>query len=385
MDKLITDRKSAHDSSLRIFMPAGNFNQDQGAARLEINAKDRAQEIGWRILPSDHSANFTEIWSEPFGEDRDIEPKDFEIYLTPPGLPSAKLPSPRDGKMSDYSDFARVYCNVHDVKNRTGLFQKRICFTICVAPTLTYSKGKIDENGDFQPKPTAPAGNWTIGIACQKDCRVDLYIQSDQSERPQSRRGLKSNFEDGKYDRYLANGEPRDSFAYPYDGSGKSQESGGLVSRIGTISALSSTNFVGALAGYRRSDGKPALYSSTAYQAKTPITPITAAYPTDDGPAHYGILASGASDGSVVAYRGTSMACALSVRDAVLDTIVWVDRLAKAPSDRPDLQLKAIEQETKFRPPEYGDAAEQKIGSGRMPYPKDYDDRVAVSGRMQRV
>ena len=68
---------------------------------------------------------------------------------------------------------------------------------------------------------------------------------------------------------------------------------------------------------YRNSDGKPASYSATGIGKKTGegnSAAPTAAFPTDDGAAHFGILSAGAANGSVVAMQGTSFASAQATR-----------------------------------------------------------------------
>ncbi|MGR3514350.1 MAG: hypothetical protein ACU0GG_16440 [Paracoccaceae bacterium] len=373
MDQIIKDRELNKQGALRIFMPSGNFNLDEGNARLQIMAGEQPKELTWRILPSDHSPNFFELWTHAFDHTNELKPEDFTLELTPPGFGPALVQLAETGKYSDFADFARVYCHKISSTDQTGTIVSRLRFTFCAAQTLDFA--------ETPTKPIAPAGAWKLRVACKNDCFLDLYVQSDQSETAPSQKALKSYFEDGEYQRYLPNGRVRDSFSYPDDG--RLLDSGGSVTRVGTVSALSTSENVSAWGSYRTTDGRPSLYSSTAYpELNAPnIYPISGAYPTDDGPGHYGVLASGAQDGSVVAFSGTSMACAMAVRDAVAMMLAWLDSPKGAPGLPTDMQEEVAIAEGQ-RPAEYQDAAVHKIGPGRMPHPGEFAERTAR--RLQR-
>lgn len=123
--------------------------------------------------------------------------------------------------------------------------------------------------------------------------------------------------------------------------------------RIATRSTVPNgapTVFVAA--GYRASDGQAAPYSSTAFSNFTHYDP-DAAYPTDDSPMLFGIPASGAKDGSISMYRGTSFAAAQATR-AIAERLK-----TSGPSHRSDVIEGVIGRTAKPKP-------RAKLGKGRQ-------------------
>ena len=157
------------------------------------------------------------------------------------------------------------------------------------------------------------------------------------------------------------------------------------VTRFGTQNALATTPAVSAIAGYRHSDGRPAVYSATAAQLFPQfIGPIQAAYVTEDAPAHYGVLAAGARDGSSVAFRGTSMACAMATRRASLAMLAPAGTGTAGVIGSSTWHAAQAAQEERWRPEYYAEAAEPKIGSGRVRPTPGRDHRFDRPDRLGR-
>ncbi|WP_299911038.1 S8 family serine peptidase [uncultured Paracoccus sp.] len=353
-----------------VHMPAGNNNLDRGIAQIWLarNTPGPERALNWRISPSDETANFLEIWTNgdvPGSQASQPElptPEDFTFLITIPDGQQHLITGAEAGKNIDIcaegeggAIQARLYCekNIND----------RVYFVLAVLPTQNHYRPGMDLPG-FIP---APAGLWSIQLSCTKSAVVDFSVQSDQSRSFASRTGLRSYLDDSAYRRHLENGRLRDSYDYPYKNDNDSWlEAGqGPVVRIGSQNALSTAQNCAVLGGYRRSDGQPALYSATAPVDLTKpraagggslATQIDAAYPTDDGAAHFGVLGAGSRDGSTVAFRGTSMAAALATREVAMAALDA--GAAECGSAEPDYPGAA--------------AAPAKVGKVRRRYPAGY-------------
>ena len=331
--ELIEKRKKL--SPTHLVMPAGNQNLSRGNARKLLGpdpsgAKkpplDPVLEVPLVVHPEDHTSNFVEIWAkaqrpedaEEDSEVKEADHKDFRLFVTPPGRAEMEIKGLHEpGKYSQLGDYARVYCYA-------PFGQMRPHYVLCIAPTVS-----VDGLG-----PTAPAGIWTIkfeytGTQVQE---VTFGVQTDLSGIRSSKTGLRSYFDHPDYETHLETGRVRDSYVdrtfVPVKYVGGHTDSWskyGPVQRKGSHNALASwpskendEGFFTVVGGYRISDGAPAIYSSTfdgdSRRELGRETP-TALYPSDDTPSHFGLLAAGSKEGSVVALQGTSMATGLATRD----------------------------------------------------------------------
>lgn len=390
-------RRRGRYKPLSINVPIGNSNLNRGFARLENLQPDPGvdkvpEPLAWRLQPADMTSNFVEIWTDPERPAYDpIRPEDFTLWITPPGMAPMRLPPPVDGGYCDLGGFARVYARFVKYENEAELENAHCStqFVICTSPTTVYSSD-LPEGATAPPQ--APAGTWTIRLSCRRPVDVSAYVQSDQASSRGRKNGLQSYFDDPAYRPWRDDlpagitptryGYGRDSFAQPYVNLAASDlEAGQMpVLRRGTGNALTSSFYVNSIAGYRLTDGAPALYSATPRprferkESDIQVMPIQMAYPTDEGPAHPGVLASGARDGTSVNFRGTSMASAMATRQVALAMLRWRDqrnigRNPAWPGGAKALQKLAAAAERR-RPEHYEDAAPLKIGAGRMPYPK---------------
>lgn len=244
----------------------------------------------------------------------------------------------------------------------------RQCFVLCGAATLRHEP----------PRTTAPSGTWRIRVRNVSDTAmtVHLNVQTDQSTLPYAATGLRSIFEDPDYLRRSEDGRLRDSFAYPYEEGADPQDLSDLTRRLGTLNdTASSEGGLVASGGYRLSDGRPALYSATGLgtargtesQTERSVaagrSQPTVALPTDDGPAHLGRKASGATSGSTVALQGTSFAAAAVTRQLA-------EHFCAAPPGQqfdPNVYLRGIAPALDQAAYPETPAAPLKVGGGRLP------------------
>jgi hypothetical protein len=367
------NRKRVADgySRIHVVLPVGNHNLEQSNAVFELQPGTQ-QSIDFRVRPGDHTGNYLEIWSEsldnPGKQDGSALMVPLAISIKPPDGIASTLSAGRHRQHRDLGRVARLYCRV-----RTS-FRKRTYRTgylLCLAPTYVPKANRE----------SAPAGAWTVTIRNDAGLPIRVYLgaQTDQSIVPNANTGLRPYLETPDYRRYDDTGRLLDSYPYPYPHPAPSAgdpwqgdlETSPVLQRHGSINATASSTHVIAIAGFRRSDGRPAAYSATGlnfnprlYRARRHPS---AALPTDDGPAHRGILAAGASSGSVVAFQGTSFASAAATRciaerlkiahPAAFDAEKWLAGAAAAAET-----AKPADQ--KERPPA------PKVGAGRLDVPQ---------------
>jgi hypothetical protein len=360
------------DLPTSVCMPAGNENLARAVARLKIKKNDWSTEIPWRTLPSDRTSNFLEFWFERREGSSDPPYEQYEFKITAPDGTQFHIKNPKDRHFHELADVgARLYCRVQDAESVQGgdvATSKRLYFLLATAPTLS-----LGGDGAVQ---LSPAGLWTVRIFSPEATGLEIYVQSDQSGTFHSKAGLRSYFDDEDYVRHMPNGRVLDSFAYPYKGQqSKLEPDDALVTRFGTQNALATTPSNSAFGGHRLSDGRPAPYSATS----AGTVAIQGTYPTDDAPAHYGVLASGARDGASVAFRGTSMAAAQATRRAAQAMGDWIDK-GRPGSSGPIGDINWHEEFTalqeKARPAYYLDAGDpKKIGKGRARQVREHREK----------
>ena len=306
--------RNARGVPTRVLMPVGNRNTGRGNASATLQkstsssvaSNTEALKTNWHVPPGDHTSNFVEVWSKPRPyssdqQEQDVPPSAFQLFVTPPGhtdeLPVQNL---TPGNYSDLGEYARVYC--YQAPN-----QKRASFVVCATPTLNMP-GTV---------PEAPAGLWQIRVRYQRarPQEVTFCVQTDQSGVRHATTGEQSYFYDKWYQTHLESGRWRDSFKLMADQEPRQDQ--GPVQRKGTHNAIATWPEVMVIGSYRASDDKPTLFSATFDPETSEMggrTAPTVLLPGDDSPSHFGLLASGSKEGSVAAFRGTSMSTALATR-----------------------------------------------------------------------
>ena len=355
-------------SPVRIIMPTGNDNLEQGAASAIMGASDLALNkkgtmfaepkvsLPWRVLPDDATANFLEIWTQAKKEgDFNTVLKGATIRITRPGGTPAIVPLCAGPGEYDLDDYARVYIRHIAITKDSGAQTMtktrkpndenrfRLVLLICVAPTTI----------DLPGAPTAPAGEWMIDVDyADPTVAVDFtfYIQSDQSAVVTSQTGKRSYFDHPNYRTHLTehhnlqwatppladeSGAVADTTALAMTDTEMQVDTDdwyvvGPVQRRGTHNALSTLNDKEMLsvASYDDSKGFPTSYSASSdgnhskedkvgkYPGNNGRRYLTIALPGENAPSLFGLLGAGARDGSVIGSRGTSMSTGLATRIA---------------------------------------------------------------------
>ncbi len=315
-------REAARLMPVRVVMPVGNDNLLRCNAYLEPMPGETLS-LDWRVSPQDQSSNFVEIWTRN-QDGSDCAP--LELALVPPGGDDTGF-QVRVGQPEHYSelgDYGRIYCQQIDEGDSDGggASRRKFRYVLCTAPTARAA-------GDG---PTAPAGVWKIRVKNRSDSQIQcvLSVQTDQQVLPGRPVNLRSYFDDPGYRVFDEDGHLVESYGYPPEPVGNDDlEYDTPVRRHGTMNASVTHGAVARVAGYRVSDGRPAPYSATGRGSTGGEDDGTAlghqryhdrrsepnaALPTEDGPAHFGILAAGSANGSVTAMSGTSFASSQATR-----------------------------------------------------------------------
>ncbi|MEM1378219.1 MAG: hypothetical protein AAGG69_12615, partial [Pseudomonadota bacterium] len=316
---------------IHLVVPAGNDNLSRSYAEANLDSKSRGSkgrttDLRLRIPPADQSSNYVEVWSEAApAANGDISPN-VALQVTDPMGSQSTATVPIENQVcflnnGGLTPVAAIYCDAKTQSQPNGKTLFR--YLVCVAPTEVHDASAKE----------AQSGIWDLQISNlgSSSTIVTCGVQTDQSPQPYSRRAQLAYFDDPEYQRFDdATGRTLDSVTYPRTGTpvDNDEQSGSVVTRHGTINALggmgTATNDVTIIAGFRTSDGKPALYSSTGWETTAPnggVIRPDCSLPSDDGIAHRGQLAAGTSDGSVRAMQGTSFACAKMTRLIALKLI----------------------------------------------------------------
>lgn len=340
-------RRDKNKSPIYFVMPTGNDNLTRCNAFLEPHETETLS-LDWRMQPQDQSSNFSEVWTgDPKQSDKWAKTP-VQVSPLAPGSTVAPLPPPgmetghsmvtklkRGGIVVAHLYLSRVdekvevvimdKAHADDERCAAEKYDVKFRYILCVAPTFRL---------DASPS-VAASGVWTISAENVIDEPIQsvLSVQTDQGLTPNRTINRRSYFDDIGYRNYGHDGRVLESYSYPRNAAGKFENLDILadtpVRRHGTMNASAAHDAVARVGGYRASDGRPAYYSSTGRgrtcgeddgteipssggngQARAP----TAAFPTDDGPAHGGILSAGAVDGSRVVMRGTSFASSQAAR-----------------------------------------------------------------------
>lgn len=310
--ELNRQREASGQLPVYMTLPAGNDNLERGSAYFTVQRKQNWT-LDWRLVPEDQSSNYLEVWSEPIHGEYTGDAMPLEIGIARPDGVGFEPSTVYGGQYREFGDSARVYCDVMERQDRNDKPCYRVRYLICAAPTLDYDSDRS----------VSLAGVWTLTFRVRDDhhesIRLYANVQTDQSPLPGRAIGLRGYFEDDKYEKYdETTGRHVDAYYYSGRQKPKRRERSGKVKRHNTMNAIGlDREYTVVVGGYRATDGLPADYSSTGLGAKVlrGMGAPTVAGVTDDGAAHFGILAAGAKDGSVTAMRGTSFACAQIARE----------------------------------------------------------------------
>ena len=371
---------------VRFVFPAGNENLSQGNAetRLESGAEVSFE---WRVKNDDQTPNFVDIWTtSPNGtECKDGCLLPLAVQIVSPDGAESTLEAGLGGQQIDlitngsHRPIARVFCRREHIRGTGDKARFQTRYVIATRYTNYY--------GESTP-PVAPAGVWQIRLRNNhfRPLSVAVNNQTDQSELPDAGTGLPGSFEHPSYERYDVRGVLMDSYSYDRESDERpvNLDRSNVLRRHGTLNAFATSmsqaksqkeylGLISVIGGFRMSDGKPALYSATGSgpeeisgsstrRRKAP----TAAFPSDDSPAHFGTLAAGARNGSVVALRGTSFAAARATRFIVEQLVDKFYPDAPHSNKTIDFIRVRFEEETIVQGLGIGRADMEKVGVGRI-------------------
>lgn len=352
-EKACKDLIALPGAPLRIVVPAGNDNIARGYARsiLGDNARNKYARknlsVPWRISPDDQTSNFIEIWtscyvnSGPSGRGRPPVEKTLSFAVTSPGqvVTDDDFIYGKPGHYIDLTDTMRVYCQRFDVAGESN--KSRLRFVICMRPTR-----------DWAGRKEAQAGLYGVHIRnLGRPVEISVSVQSDQALRPDSAVALRSYLDHDNYlthvmeENVLADDvEPGARIAIGALADSRHYDDGtiledwrfrGPVQRNGSVNALGGADGICVIGGMNTANGAPAAYSSMTRGClpdqgeDEPTLPhegrveLTALFPTDNGHAHPGVVASGSRSGGVIAFRGTSMAAGQATRFIADALMCW--------------------------------------------------------------
>jgi hypothetical protein len=346
-----------HKPMLRVVLPSGNSHLLRGHAWFSLAKNDPPRELHWRVLPDDWTESFLEIWYPE--KDENGGNSSLQITVTAPegsgtvafGVGVSYSWQPTVGVPAALVSFYPAMPPSH-----------RALIKLSMAPT-GWPDGALT---------LAPAGVWRISIQNGGTARVKdihAWIQRDDTPYGYPRRGRQSYFDDPQYARY-------DNGGRQIEGDNHALTAASYVKRRGTFNAIATGQKSVVIGGIRRSDWKPAAYSSSGpvmhppgRGAPNPDGPEAMAV-SDDSPSHHGLLAAGSRSGSCLALYGTSVAAPQITR--------WIagDLLAGGQGDR---QAVAAFTNVVVAPPAYtelnpppGAAAKPTAelgGAGRLDFP----------------
>ncbi len=347
LNELISYRNTR--ASTCLVLPAGNNYRTRTTAKMTL-VHGKPQTLDWVVLPDDPTPNFLEIWLD--GPPDPETPSPIEVTLTPPeGLPSNAVRL-ADGKVSkltlDGNTIASIAYDIVVSWPKPDLEQKRSRIFVAVNQTAT-KEGRVD---------CAPAGRWQLTLVnatTQDDVEAHLYIQRDTTPFGYRRPGRQSFFDHpdaydrdndtGNYDRLaeccpITHKETLSALAtLPLGKNAKlPPDIDGRIFVVGAVEA--SEQFV------------PARYSSIGPTSSGERKGPDCSAVTEEGRAHWGVLAAGTFSGSLVQLNGTSVAAPQLVR--LIANRFESERVAGTLPDAADVTRGARERARAERGPHRG-------------------------------
>jgi len=282
-----------------VVVSAGNSLQQRAAAVMAAPAVGETGTLDWFQMADDRTSSFVQIWLP----ESDTAEQQVAVSLTPSRGGPATSAESRLGEALDWiDDEGNVLARLYHLKVKGDRPQPRECITIALRPTEEYAPGDI----------VVPHGEYAVTIrnlALPEGTEIAMRVQRDDPEMRSRRRGRQSRWSEASYKKYnkettrLINDE---------------EIGGDHIRRLGTQSEYATGRQSVVVAGYRRSDGEPAFYSSSGPAGEL-VGPTVAAV-SEESPALPGVLAAGTYSGSMTAFSGTSQS-APAVTRALADTI----------------------------------------------------------------
>ena len=356
---------------IRVILPAGNDLLSEGAAKFTFGDPPQS-ELDWRLQPEDQTPNYAEIWSDLIeGAGPKAPEHPLGVCLTPPNGPTSSGDPGCHGQMMTLSDdhgpVARIYCRKYEGGEASNPWH-RMQYVLCTRPTLPEDR-----------RPGAQPGGWTLKVVTEIATVGYGYVQSDQSLTYGSETGLASYFAHPDFHDFDETGRYIDVYSYPTDGTDPvDTDVTPPMRRRATLNTIASLAGARVIGSYRKTDGKPSIYSSAASSDAVGAGRVapTCLLPGEEGAAQFGLMAAGSKSGSAALMSGTSFSTALATRMVAIAMLGWIDgkRVGEAPGTEDWFQAEALTHEGIKDWP--GDVRPEKAGFGRLTTP--------ATGRMER-
>ena len=346
LERAIDELVATCNHSLAVTLPAGNDFHARCHAHFDL-APGASVELPWRVQPDDQTESHLQLWL----------PADAQALHLTVVTPDAAAVS-WTGWSSSHRLVDAAGATVGSVACQPpGALGPRALVQLSIAPTAAIGGGVA----------LAPAGLWRIVVANPLGASavgdMHAWVQRDDTAPGLRKRGRQSYFDDPHYQRFDDTGRLIDDDADPATADS-------IVRRGGTLNAIATGRRSIVVGGYRRSDGCVAAYSAAGplaapgRGAPSPHGP-DALLPSDDSPAHAGLVAAGTRSRSCGAMHGTSVAAPLAAR-----------RIAEAmaagrPHDRKALFAAAQADDTDPAKP-----APIRGGGGRLGWPARWPPRI---------
>ena len=277
-----------------VVLAGGNGFQARAVSKLKLGPehRDEPEVIHWRHPPDDRTSSYMQIWLP----ESNVSDQQVAVTITPPRCAPAVVEWSELGKGLDLVVGSKTFVRLYHQKvpRPGGMTRERV--TIAVLPTGSPG-GRM---------PLAPSGLWRVHIKKTNGERhqpVELRIQRDDPVSFQRPSGRQSFFDEETTLRFD-----------PISGRLINDETlnNGPVCRERTLSSYATGFDDGdvepvVVGGYRRSDGDPAIYSSSGPVISGRAGPTLAAR-SEESTAHSGVQASGTASGTAVIMNGTSVA-----------------------------------------------------------------------------
>ena len=307
MDALVEARRDAGGPTA-VVMPAGNSFLSALAGRIDNDMfEGDAFPIPWRVQPNDRTSSYLEMWF-PDGvafKDFDVrlfDPRGREAYFNP-----GRQPDETAQTGGDPQDWEEIRPGNGDVLGQFSVDRFRRLGRWRALVVL------IPSEPDTPGLPAAEAGLWTIELRKKPgrafDGAIECRIQRD-IDLSGYRRGARQSYFDDWRDRPVSERGDLSQQDVP----------GAFVRRFASLNGSANGRTTLAVAGYRASDGTPAVYSSagpeTEINGRKPEVDCSA--PSERGVLTGGIRAAGTRSGSTAVLTGTSAAAPAVTRHLAL-------------------------------------------------------------------